>query len=164
MTDIFISHPTPFNEQQEKFLVLLESKLANAQLNPVNLGKKNWSYRNPMKPIKDIMRTCKGAVIIGLERFHSYIGYEFEHSGREKEYVHRYESTPWIHIEAGMAYQKGLPLLILKEDRVHESGILDPISSDYFIFKFDIIKEQDGFSKELNMFIESWIDEINWKN
>lgn len=160
MTNIFISHPSPFNQQQENFLSLLEAKFKANGLNPVNLGKANWNYTNPLKPIKKIMRDCKGAVIIGLERFHSYIGYEFENSEKATEFIHRRESTPWIHIEAGMAYQKGLPLLILREENVHPTGILDPLSSEYFIFKFDITAEQNKLSANLDAYIDSWVKDV----
>jgi hypothetical protein len=157
MTDIFISHPSPFNVEQQDFLNLLQNYLAQFSLNPVNLGQNNWSYKNPMRPIKNMMKTCKGAVIIGLERQHCFIGYEKEKSDNEIEFIHRYQSSPWIHIEAGMAYQKGLPLLILKEKKIHAEGILDPISTDYFVFDFELKNQKKKLSIELRQIIDSWM-------
>jgi hypothetical protein len=68
MINVFISHPTPYNKTQEKFLKLIENKLAEHDLNATNLGKNNWNYRKPLKPIKDLITKCKGAIIIGIER------------------------------------------------------------------------------------------------
>lgn len=160
LINVFISHPSPYNKLQEKFLSLIELELKNQSLNPINLGKKNYNYKSPLKPIKDIMDKCAGAIIIGLERHHSYIGYEREFSAAQKELVHKYTSSPWIQIEAGMVYQAGLPMLILKENKLHSEGILDPQISDSFVFEFELKKLQKGLSAELKELILSWAKDI----
>jgi len=159
--NVFISHPTPYNKPQEIFLSLIESELKKHGLNPTNLGKNNWSFISPLKPIKEIMDTCVAAIIIGLERHHSFIGYEKEFSKGSKELIHKYSSSPWIQIEAGMAYQAGLPILILKEDKVYGEGILDPQISDSFVFEFELKKLQKTLSPELQELILSWVNHIN---
>lgn len=159
--NVFISHPTPYNKHQEKFLSLIEDELKKYELNPTNLGKNNWDFRSPLKPIKEIMDTCVAAIVIGLERYHSYIGYEKELSSSSKELIHKYSSSPWIQIEAGMAYQAGLPILILKEKKLYSEGILDPQISDSFVFEFDIKKLQKTLTPELKNIILSWVKRIN---
>lgn len=161
IVNIFISHPTPYNKYQENFLLLIELELKKHGLNPTNLGKNNWNFRSPLKPIKEIMDTCVAAIVIGLERHHSLIGYEKEFSKNSKEIIHRYSSSPWIQIEAGMAYQANLPILILKEDKVHGEGILDPQISDSFVFEFELKKLQNKLSPELQELILSWVKYIN---
>ena len=166
MIEVFISHPTPCNKYQTNFLKLIDEKLEKYGLTPVNLGKKNWNYKKPLLPIKKLISTCKGAIIIGLERHHSFIGYEKEMSTKKddkKELIHKYSSTPWVHIEGGMAYQADLPLLILKESKIFPEGILDPNNSDSYIFEFQIEKNWKKLSPEMEKIIESWIDEINIK-
>lgn len=160
MTNVFISHPTPYNKEQTKFLALIEAELKKHELNPTNLGKNNWNFRSPLKPIKEIMETCAAAIIIGLERHHSYIGYDKEYSENSKEFIHKYSSSPWIQIEAGMAYQADLPLLILKEDKVYSEGILDPQISEYFVFVFELKQFQKELSPELQKLILNWVDHI----
>ncbi|MFV5692910.1 hypothetical protein ACM55K_12860 [Flavobacterium sp. LT1R49] len=155
--NVFISHPTPYNKHQEIFLSLIESELKKHGLNPTNLGKNNWSFISPLKPIKEIMDTCVAAIVIGLERHHSFIGYEKEFSKGSKELIHKYSSSPWIQIESGMAYQAGLPILILKEDKVYGEGILDPQISDSFVFEFELKKLQKKISPELEEIIRSWV-------
>ena len=95
------------------------------------------------------MDTCVAAIVIGLERHHSFIGYEKEFSKNSKELIHKYSSSPWIQIEAGMAYQADLPILILKEEKVYGEGILDPQISDSFVFEFDLKKLQKEITPEL---------------
>jgi len=163
MTDVFISHPTPFNKNQTDFLKLIDEKLEKHHLNPTNLGKNNWNYQKPLKPIKELIIKCKGAIIIGLERHHSFIGYDKEGASNRNdkvELVHKYTSTPWIQIEAGMAYQAGIPLLVLKEKKVFAEGILDPNNSDSYIFEFELEKNCKKLSSPMEKIIESWIHEI----
>jgi hypothetical protein len=157
MINVFISHPTPYNKYQEGFLSLIDLELKKHGLNPTNLGKNNWNFRSPLKPIKEIMDTCVAAIVIGLERHHSFIGYEKEFSKNTKELIHKYSSSPWIQIEAGMAYQAELPILILKEKKVHSEGILDPQVSDSFIFEYDLKKLQKKISLELEEMMGSWV-------
>jgi len=156
--NVFISHPTPYNKYQEGFLSLIDFELKKHGLNPTNLGKNNWSFRSPLKPIKEIMDTCVAAIVIGLERHHSFIGYEKEFSKNSKELIHKYSSSPWIQIEAGMAYQAGLPILILKEDKVYGEGILDPQISESFVFEFELKKLQKKISPELKEIILNWVN------
>lgn len=163
MINIFISHPTPFNKFQNDFLSLIETELKTHGLNPINLGKNNWDFRSPLKPIRDIMNTCEAAIIIGLERHHSYIGYDKETSKGKLEIFHKYSTSPWVQIEAGMAYQAELPLLILKERKVYAEGILDPQISDYYVFEFEIDKQCKELTHELKEFILSWVKHIKYK-
>ena len=101
MVNVFISHPTPHNNHQEQFLSLLANLLKNHDLYPVNLGHNNWNFQSPLKPISEIINTCKAAVIVGLERSHSYIDYEKEYSNISTEQVSKYTSSPWGNRDAG---------------------------------------------------------------
>lgn len=161
MINVFISHPTPSNDQQDSFLILLKELLAAEGLNPVNLGTSNYDFRKPLKPIKELIESCHGAIIVGLERHHSYIGYDNEQSVNKKETLHKFTTSPWIHIEGGMAYQAGLPLIILKEEKVFSEGILDPNNSDSYIFEFILDKNIEKLSENIKKIIESWIKELN---
>ena len=87
--NVFISHPTPYNKHQQIFLSLIEVELKQHGLNPINLGKNNWNFKSPLAPIKELMDTCIAAIIIGLERHHSLIGYEKEFSKDSKEIIHK---------------------------------------------------------------------------
>ncbi|TSD66415.1 hypothetical protein FFF34_003150 [Inquilinus sp. KBS0705] len=156
--DIFISHPTPYNRHQERFLELLEEHLKAHDLNPINLGKQSWSHKSPLQPIKELVSRCNAAIIIGMERYHSYIGYEYEHSSKKSELIHRYTSTAWIQIESGMAYQQGLPLLILKEKDLAKEGILDPLNSEFFVFDFNIGEVQKSLPENMKRVISSWMN------
>lgn len=160
MIDVFISHPTPCSEQQIMFLGLLKTRLADHGLNAVNLGNNSWNFRKPLIPIKELILKCKGAILVGLERHHSYIGYDKEYTSQQTEITHKYTTSPWIHIEGGMAYQAGLPMIILKEDKVYPEGILDPNNSESYIFNFTLSNNTEKLSDEVEQIIESWVKMI----
>lgn len=162
MKKVFISHPTPFTKMQSQFLSLIENELNCHALIPVNLGKKNWSYKSPLNPIRELMSTCSAALIIGLERHHSYIGYDNETSTEKRsELIHKITTSPWVHIEAGMAYQAGLPLLILKDKKVFAEGILDAQISEYKVFDFDLGRQSKQISSDLKGMIAKWASDVN---
>lgn len=106
------------------------------------------------------MDTCVAAIIIGIERHHSFIGYEKESSVNSQELIHKYTTSPWIQIEAGMAYQAELPLLILKEKKVFAEEILDPQISDYYVFELEVEKQFKKLSPEFKELILSWVNHI----
>lgn len=47
-----------------------------------------------------------------------------------------------------MAYQAGLFLLILKEDKVYGEGILDPQISDSFVFEFELKNYKKNYHQQ----------------
>lgn len=160
MVNVFISHPTPYTKQQESFLILLKDFLLKLNLNPVNLGSNNWSYQKPLRPIKDLIHSSKGAILVGLVRHHSYIGYEKEGTPDQTELIHKYSTSPWIHIEGGMAYQAGLPILTLKESQVYAEGILDPNNTESYIYNFNLREDLTTLPEEIKQIIESWADTV----
>ncbi|WP_293957369.1 MULTISPECIES: hypothetical protein [unclassified Sphingobacterium] len=160
MIKVFISHPTPSKEEQNNFLTLIKNLLSQHGLDPVNLGVSNYDFRKPLKPIKELIDNCQGAIVVGLIRHHSYIGYDNEGSTSEKEVLHKYTTSPWLHIEGGMAYQSGIPLIILKDQKVYPEGILDPNNSDSYIFDFILDDNIERLSEDIIKIIESWIKQL----
>jgi hypothetical protein len=71
------------------------------------------------------MDRSAGALVIALERIAIEQG--FERPGASEQTVITTPSipTPWNQIEAAFAYSKGVPLLVIKEDRVRPDGLLE---------------------------------------
>lgn len=158
--NVFISVGRPHKASQEKFLIKLERLLRKKGLCPMTLGRNSYNYKAPLAPVKLLMDKCNGAIIIGFERTHYLIGYDKQGSTEEQELLHRYLSTPWNQIEAGMAFQKGIPILIMKEKHLADYGILDPKLSDYYVLNIVLEKENIEFSKELIGMLDQWTDEV----
>jgi hypothetical protein len=67
-------------------------------------------------------------------------------------------TTPWAHIEPAMAYQLGLPILILRERDVLDDGILERGVVGLYMPEFDLERDPDGYftSAEWNGIIGKW--------
>ena len=153
---VFLSVGRPHDAAQAAFLMKLEASLRARRMEPWTLGRSDYDYRNPLRAIRSSMMECHGAVIVGLERSYSPILFERRGSPDQRRITHVASSTPWNQLEAGMAYQLELPLLILKERALRAEGILDPAIGDYFVTEFDIDVESRGLSKALKAVIHRW--------
>jgi hypothetical protein len=157
---VFISAGKPHKEAQIIFLKKFEALLRRRGLKPLTLGRSSYNFKSPLNPVKELIDQCYGAIIIGFERTHCLIGYDKEGSKEQKEFIHRYLSTPWNQIEAGMAFQKELPLLIMKEKHLETYGILDPKLSGFFVIDLNLEIESKKFDKEFLSILESWVKAV----
>lgn len=120
---VFLSIATSENPEHKVY----EEKLVELfQNNSFELVKcTNRDLYNPLAPIHEILKDCIGCVILLLERYYIQSGFEKRGSSLEKQLSEKALTTPWCHIEAGMAYTLGLPLLILREKTVYQDGVFD---------------------------------------
>lgn len=157
---IFLSVGKPHKENQKKFLKKFESLLKRRGLKAVTLGRSSYNFKSPLGPVKEIMDNCFGVIILGFERTHCFMGIDKQGSKEEKEFVHRYLSTPWNQIEAGMAFEKNLPLLVMKEKHLAPYGILDPQLTGYFVLDLDLDVESIKFERDFLGTLTSWIESV----
>lgn len=123
--DVFISVGRTSTPQQEAFVRAIEDHLRANGLIPRALGRSDWSSEQPLKFVQQLMRECAGTVIIAFERIHIAKGTEKRGSGEEKALEDAKIPTVWNQIEAGMAYERRHPLLVLVEDDLREEGLLE---------------------------------------
>jgi hypothetical protein len=67
-------------------------------------------------------------------------------------------TSPWSHIEPAMAYQIGLPILLLRESGVRVDGMLEPGTAGVYMPTFDLSVPLDTYfsSAEWNDLIWKW--------
>ena len=112
-------------EQQEAFVCAVENRLRSEGLVPHTVGRNTFSADAPLKAVTELMARCAGTVVIALER--SYFPSRAEKRGgpREATFSDVKLPTPWNHIEATMAYARGLPLLVIVESGLKCEGLLE---------------------------------------
>jgi hypothetical protein len=98
--------------------------------------------------------------VVGLERSHAYAVFERERSEREMLYQDQYISTAWNQIEGSIASALGLPILVLRERRVHKDGIFEANNHGHRIVDFDLRVESTGLSDELRSFLTGWVQDV----
>lgn len=156
----FLSVGDPHNDLQRRYLKALVAHLSRRGINAETLGSTFWSIRNPLKPVQQKMREVYGAVILAMERFHSKEGVYKEGSAQGKIVDDQYFATAWTQLEAAMAYQLELPLLILKEEKLVAEGMFDSGIHEWIIIRIN--PEDPGELKRdpIKAFVDSWIEAV----
>ncbi|MEP6636093.1 MAG: hypothetical protein ABJB97_05155 [Acidobacteriota bacterium] len=123
--NVFVSVGGTATEQQEAFVRAVEDRLRSEGLVPHTVGRNTFSADAPLKTVTELLDNCSGAVVIAFER--SYFGSGAEKRGGPNEVALTDVKlpTPWNHIEAAMAYTRGLPLMVIVEAGLKSEGLLE---------------------------------------
>lgn len=155
--EVFVSAGSPADEAQKAFRDAIVGAVAAAGLSPRMMSDRDWDYKNPLRGLRRAMSDCCGAIVIAYSRYEFPNGVEKRHP-RSKRLKDTAFPTAWNQIEAAMAYEKGLPLLVvaqtgLKRDAMFEdSGDVRPYWTDLD----PAVCKSDGFIG----YLRSWADDV----
>jgi len=138
---IFLSRPQPINHAQQEFIDKLSSWLQNRGMLPRTLGVTDYSDEAPLEAIRSLMAESNGLLCIAFRRTHIDKGTKTVRAGRKfeaKDINDVWLTSPWSHIEPAMAYQIGLPVLILREAGVVDDGVLEKGIIGLYMPEFDL--------------------------
>lgn len=156
-TKVFVSAGTPADESQRVFRDAVMNAIELTGFTPRLLGMKDWDYKNPLRGVRRAMNECRGVVVVAYARYQIDAGSELRQGGgRPLESVAF--PTAWNQIEAAMAYEKGLPLLVVAETRLRREALLDS-ANDVKPFWTELdpnIGRSDGFLG----YLRSWKEDV----
>lgn len=148
---IFVSRPTwispEFNAGLEVFLISLE----NMGLIPRTLGSSDYPSKAPLDEVIEIMDECDGAIILGYPQI-------LISNGKVKDCeVEASISLPteWNHIEAALAYSKGIPILMFHHKGVTR-GVFDRGVMNAFVHEVDFSLPAWSMDSALNGALQKW--------
>ncbi len=157
MRDVFVSKPSTLTEHQQEFWQQLKTRLEERSLRIRTLGTTDYSNDAPIGAVKNVMDQCQGAVILGFKQIRMIEGVSKEGTEKQETLKGNLLPTPWNHIEAGMAFAFGLPMLVVKEAGVG-GGVFDLGTSDKFIHEVTLPGEMwlrsEAFLQPLNQWVE----------
>ncbi len=137
---VFVSCPSALNAKQLAARGILMAFLDELNLEPRALGRSDYPAELPLREILVIARHCAGGMILGFEQFHATAGTWKRGLGKKNgesrltaKQVASFP-TPWNHLEAGILFGLGLPLLIFREPQI-TGGVFDIGVTDVFIHK-----------------------------
>src|SRR5882724_11264436 len=127
---VFVSCPSALNAAQQASRETLMAFLDDLNLEPRALGRSDYPSELPLREVLVIARHCAGGLILGFEQFQATGGTWKRGLGQKngerklaaKETVSF--PTPWNHLEAGILFGLGLPLLIFRESQI-SGGVFD---------------------------------------
>jgi len=158
---VFLSYPRPCLREQEAFIQRLCEYLDTRGMAPRTLGVTDYDMDAPLKAIRRLLLESNGLITIAFRRILVQTGEE--NSGATVAGVtsrpvrDQWLTSPWSHIEPAMAYQMGLPILVLREDGVRPDGMLEPGVAGVYLPSFDPRDDLDQYFSSVE-----WTDLI-WK-
>lgn len=129
---IFLSRPTPHERGQQSLLEEVTLHLEQRGLTPRTIGYTDYG-RHPMNDIRGVLADCNGLLGLAFRRVHIANGND--RPGKSVNEQNPYASagaiedawltTPYLHIEASIAFSMGLPIVLFVEVGVRLEGALE---------------------------------------
>lgn len=152
---IYLSVGSGLSPEQENFVAALESRVKAAGFSVHTVGRNEFSTKAPLIAVKELMDSCDGTIVLALERLRFAAGVERPGSTREETLEAVSLATPWNQIEATLAYERSLPLLVMVDKRVRSDGMLEP-NNDWYVEKIAVSPDQldtEAFTGRLAYFL-----------
>jgi len=155
---VFVSCPTSLSSRQEGSRAALIRFLDELNLEPRALGRSDYPAEFPLREVLVIANHCAGGLILGFEQFRAASG-TWKRGTKDERKVASKESvvfpTPWNHLEAGILFGLGLPILIFREDGI-SGGVFDNGVTDVFVHKMPAAKPSNADTESLKEVFLKW--------
>ncbi|MBC1292266.1 hypothetical protein [Listeria booriae] len=155
---VFLSYPKPITKEQEYFIENISDFLRKNGLEPRTLGVTDYDMSAPLIAIRRLMLESNGIITIAFKRTKVIYGKYKLGTSSEIDIKDKWYTSAYCQIEPAMAFQIGLPILILREKGVIEEGILEKGVTGAYLPEFDL--DLSGVSyldtQEWNDIIKKW--------
>ncbi len=161
---VFVSCPTALNREQEAAREVLMAFLEELNLEPRALGRSDYPSELPLREVQVIARHCAGGMILGFEQFQATAG-TFKRGARKSERKLGKGNTAsfptmWNHLEAGILFGLGVPLVIFREPQI-SGGVFDNGVTDVFIHKMPSGSISDAERANLKEVLLKWYGKVS---
>jgi hypothetical protein len=155
---IFLSYPQPFNAKQNGFINEVSDYLINRGFEPRTLGVTDYDMDAPLKAIRRLMLESNGLITVAFRRTQIKNGASKPGSPEARSLNGIWLTSPYSHIEPAMAFQIGLPVLIIREKGVMADGVLEKGVIGTYMPEFDLDRPASNYlaSKEWEQIIHKW--------
>ena len=157
-TSVFLSYPKPFSPEQQSFIGELSSYLQSRGLEPRTLGVTDYDMDAPLKAIRRLMLESNGLITIAFRRVKIESGLGKPNTQDEYRLDGMWLTSHYSQIEPAMAFQIGLPVLILREKGVIADGVLEKGVIGTYMPEFDLSNPAQSYlhSGEWGQVIRKW--------
>ncbi|MGY5796958.1 hypothetical protein [Rheinheimera faecalis] len=155
---VFLSYPQPFNPKQIQFINEISEYLERRGFGPRTLGVTDYDMDAPLKAIRRLMLESNGLITVAFRRTQIKSGTTKPGTPDEKKLNNAWLTSPYSHIEPAMAFQIGLPVLIIREKGVISDGVLEKGVIGTYMPEFDLEKSTTNYlaSQEWEQIIQKW--------
>ena len=146
---VFLSYPKPCFGRQKAFVEQIHRYMSERGFGPRTLGVTDYDMDAPLTAIRRLMLESNGLLTIAfrrtfIEKGTARLRTDIERL-KEEPLDGQWLTTPWAQIEPAMAYQLGLPVLILREKGVLADGILERGVVGLYMPEFDLDQSIDEY-------------------
>lgn len=161
-TSIFLSYPKPFTKEQSSFVSALSKHLEFRGYEPRTLGVTDYDMDAPLKAIRRLMLESNGLITIAFRRALICEGSGKPDTSASYSLNGKWLTSPWSHIEPAMAFQIGLPVLILRESGVLAEGILEKGVLGTYMPEFCLEESSEEYlgTSEWSQLIRKWESQV----
>ncbi|MCF0146779.1 MAG: hypothetical protein HUJ77_00120 [Clostridium sp.] len=117
---VFLSHPSRLNSKQSSFVKNIILEIKKALLFPRTLPATEQYPETPLTNIRRMILSSYG--FIGLNLAQREVRVLENNLGKASDLI-TWEGSPFTQIEPSMAFQFGLPVLLIRESTVEQTGI-----------------------------------------
>jgi hypothetical protein len=156
--NIFVSVGGTATNEQESFVRAVEDRLRSEGLIPHTVGRNTFSADAPLKTVTELMDECSGMVVVAFERYYFPSGLEKRGGAKEVVLSEVRLPTAWNQVEAGMAYSRGLPLLVIVEAGLKSEALLQR-GYDWYV-QWVRLEGAALTSLEFNSVLASWKQKV----
>ena len=156
---VFLSHPSRLNSIQQEFVDAIISKIRDALLFPRTLPVTEQYPETPLTNIRRMMLSSYGFISLNLNQRQVYI---IQNNLGQPQNQFALEGSPFAQIEPAMAYQYGLPILLIREAGVEQSGIWSFGIGPFLILEWDPTRPLEDFftSNAWLEIFQNWISQV----
>ena len=152
---VFLSHPGRLNSVQQEFVDAIIMEIKKELLFPRTLPITEQYPETPLTNIRRMMLSSYGLVSLNLKQ--REVNVIMNNLGQPIPQT-VWEGSPFAQIEPAMAYQYGLPILLIRESDVEQNGIWAFGVGPFLIMEWDSTKPIADFLKR-----PDWRDILrNW--
>jgi len=155
----FLSHPSRLNSLQQEFVDIIIRQIRKALLFPRTLPISEQYPETPLTNIRRMMLSSYGFIALNLKQRQVNV---IQNNLGEPQNLLVWEGSPFAQIEPAMAYQYGLPILLIRETGVEQSGIWSFGIGPFLILEWDPSKPLEEFFRS-NAWLEifqNWIAQV----
>ena len=155
MKSVFVSRPTWVDPKFQKGLDGFLRVLAGLDLQPRTIGTTDYPSKAPLAEVIKLMELCSGAIILGYPQIVATAGYLKDKPISTDVVL----PTEWNHIEAGLAYAREIPLLVIHHQGISR-GIFDRGAIANFIYEVDLADPAWPLRPEVQGAIANWKNDV----
>jgi hypothetical protein len=158
---IFLSHPNRLNSTQQLFVDTMIRKIRKALLFPRTLPITDQYPETPLTNIRRMMLSSYGLVALNLKQREVNVLRNNLNQPPQPPLT-TWEGSPFAQIEPAMAYQYGLPILLIREKDVEQTGIWSFGIGPFLILEWDSTLPIEDFFKRTDWLeiFQNWIGHV----